>query len=527
MLARGVTWGDRKGRGRARLIVGALAVVAVASPGAMTSQPAAGETARFIVQAVPGGLEAAKSAVQRLGGRVLSPLGVINGFTASIRTGSVPALRSSSGVRTATPDARVSLQGGTYSPIYDAGAPQALAQAVGADMYWQNGFYGQGVGVAVLDSGVVKVDGLSNVSYGPDLTPEGDDVYLRNLDTFGHGTFMAGLIGGRSAGLSRPYLANYADTTYLGVAPEAKIISVKAADSIGQTYTSTIVQGIDWVVQHRTDSGLNIRVLNLSLGLPDASGYQNDPVSAAAERAWAAGIVVVAAGGNDGTVGLLLPAADPYVIATGALDSQNTVSMSDDTVAAFSNRGTASRLPDFVAPGTHLVGLRVPGSYIDQTYGSTGAVSARFFRGSGTSEAAAITSGAAALLLSQNPTAKPDQVKALLKMSARGLTAPTRSDAGTTALYVGGQFGYPSPSASQTWAHATNWSTPSTNWSGGTWAGAVWTAAGATAPTTGLSSARWTGTSWSSGRWTGAVWTSGRWTGAHWTGTSWSNAGWR
>ncbi|MDQ1709612.1 MAG: hypothetical protein QOG49_997 [Frankiaceae bacterium] len=525
MQAMGITWGDSKGRGRIRLAAAAVAVATIGLQGAATSSPA-GDPVRYIVQALPGRAAAAQHAVERLGGTIVTRLGIINGFTALLPADRARTLTGQDGVAAATVDAPVSLKGAAYAPVWDAGSPQALAQAVGADMFWQNGFYGQGVGVAVLDSGVVKVDGLTNVAYGPDLTPEGSDVYLRNLDTFGHGTFMAGLIAGRSAGLTRPYLADWRDTTYLGVAPEAKIISVKAADAIGQSYTSTIVQGIDWVVQHRRDAGLNIRVLNLSLGLPPGPTYINDPVSAAAERAWAAGIVVVASAGNDGTSGVLLPAADPYLIAAGALESQGTVSISDDTVAAFSNRGNATRTPDLVASGTHLVGLRVPGSYIDQTYGGTGLVSAKFFRGSGTSEAAAVTSGAAALLLSQNPSATPDQVKAMLRGSARMLAGFTTTSAGTGGLYVAGAFGQPVPAAAQNFPHSANWATSSADWSGGTWVGGVWTAAGQTAPTTGLSGARWTGSAWSGARWTGANWTGSRWTGSRWTGSAWSTFGW-
>lgn len=118
---------------------------------------------------------------------------------------------------------------------------------------------------------------------------------------------MSGLIAGRTDAITRPYLADYSSTSYVGTAPEAKIISVKVADAVGNTQQSTIIRGIDWVIQHQFDRGLNIRVLNLSLGATNTTGYLNDPLSAAAERAWAAGIVVVAAAGNSGSTGLLLP----------------------------------------------------------------------------------------------------------------------------------------------------------------------------------------------------------------------------
>jgi serine protease AprX len=418
----------------------------------------------------------------------------------------------------------ISLLGDAYSPVYDAASPQMLASATGANKYWSSGFFGQGIGVAVLDSGVSKVDGLRrNVFYGPDLSPEGRDVNLANLDTFGHGTFMSGLIAGRTDAATRPYLADYSATSYVGTAPEAKIISVKVADSLGNTQQSTIIRGIDWVIQHRNDPGLNIRVLNLSLGAVNSTGYLNDALSAATERAWAAGIVVVAAAGNDGSAGLLLPAADPYVIAVGAIDNINTVSVADDKLADFSNRGSVGiRTPEFSAPGTHVIGLRVPGSYIDTTFSGTGAASPSFFRGSGTSEAAAITSGAAALVLSQYPSATPDQVKALLTGHAMLLPGLNSIEAGRGGLYVAGAFGEALTSVRQAFIHSANWQTVSANWAGGSWSNNVWTGPGAPAPTVSESGSRWTGS-----RWTGAAWTGSRWTGSTWSGSRWTEYSWR
>ncbi|MDQ1726911.1 MAG: hypothetical protein QOK14_956, partial [Frankiaceae bacterium] len=342
-------------------------------------------------------------------------------------------------------------------------------------------------------------------------------------DTFGHGTFMAGLVAGRTDASVRPYLADYGATSYVGTAPEATLVSVKVADAVGNTQQSTIIRGIDWVIQHRNDPGLNIRVLNLSLGAQNTTGYLNDPLSAAAERAWDAGIVVVASAGNDGSTGLLLPAADPYVIAVGAIDNINTVSVADDTLAAFSNRGSTSvRTPDFSAPGTHVVGLRVPGSYIDNTFSGTGAASPSFFRGSGTSEAAAITSGAAALFLSAMPLARPDQVKAALTKSAMVLPGLNSTQAGTGALYVAGAFGAALLPALQTFTHATNWQATSASWTGGSWSGNVWTGPGAPAPTTTATGARWTGARWTGATWSGARWTGSTWNGARWTEYAWS-----
>src|SRR5439155_26283839 len=131
--------------------------------------------------------------------------------------------------------------------------------------------------------------------------------------------------------------------------------------------------------------------------------YLTDPLAYAAEVAWKHGILVVAAGGNDGvnTEVLADPAYDPTVLAVGADDPMGTVDRTDDTVPDFATHGTSSHKADVVAPAVHVLGLRAPGSYVDllsSFSGGKGIVGTRFQRGSGTSQAAASTSGVAALL---------------------------------------------------------------------------------------------------------------------------------
>ena len=664
MYAPGVTWADRKRRLFAAVATAAFAATGVGQVTAYANPTPVGasanESADFIVQARPGEKDVALRSITALGGEVTHTLDAVNGFTVTLPVNSLGAASTAAGVLSVTSDVPVKLQGAAYAPATEPGAPQLIAQNNGATKMWEAGSYGQGIGVAVLDSGVAKVDGLrNNVFYGPDLSPEGQDMYLRNLDTFGHGTFMAGLVAGRTDGAARPYVNNFGSSTYLGMAPEAKIVSVKVADALGNTQQSTIIRGIDWIIQHRNDPGLNIRVLNLSLGSDNTAGYQNDPLAAAAERAWAAGIVVVASAGNDGAytycapengvcnfvgtanvvfgangkfvtrqatnsiscsnsvfgdpnvgawkgcffrlvtppttkgppdnqtfcssesgtcaisgtanvafgvgnkwtfkdvtgsvacntanfgdpapgvrkacffrptgtlpvgpVGLLLPAADPYIISVGAIDNYSTAAQDDDRLADFSNRGSLEvRTPDMSAMGTHIVGLRVPGSYIDQMFGASSAASATLMRGSGTSQSAAVTSGAVALVLSRYPTATPDQVKLLLRSEAKMLPGLTRADTGRGALYVGNIVTSAPRYANQVYTRAANWSTPSTNWSGGTWSNGVWTASGTTAPTTTYTDARWTGSRWTGSRWTGSRWTGSVWSGSRWTEYSWS-----
>ena len=126
---------------------------------------------------------------------------------------------------------------------------------------------------------------------GPDLSLESQNPSLQYLDTNGHGTFMAGIIGGNDG---QP-------GGYRGVAPDSRILSVKVGDADGGVDVSQVIAAIDWVVQHRHDNGMNIRVINLSYGTNSLQPYTVDPLAYAVEQAWKAGIVVVAAAGNTGT----------------------------------------------------------------------------------------------------------------------------------------------------------------------------------------------------------------------------------
>ena len=201
---------------------------------------------------------------------------------------------------------------------------------------------------------------------GPDLSLESQDPDLTHLDTNGHGTHMAGIIAGRDDAATNP-----ADPrNFVGVAPDARLVSVKVGAASGAVDVSQLIAAIDWVVQHRRDNGLNIRVLNLSLGTDSLQPYTLDPLMYAAEVAWRKGITVVVAAGNQGTTRGRLdnPAADPFLLAVGASDTGSTVDLKDDQVAEFSSRGNGVRNPDLVAPGRSVASLRAPGGYNDTNY---------------------------------------------------------------------------------------------------------------------------------------------------------------
>ena len=351
---------------------------------------------------------------------------------------------------------------------------------------------GAGVDVALIDSGVVPVAGLAEpdrVSNGPDFSDERRNPRLATLDTFGHGTHLAGLIAGDDP-----------VTGFAGVAPRARIVNLKISGADGETSLAKVLNALEWVRANRNENGLNIRVVNLALGVEDRGDYQMDVLASEVEQLWREGIVVVAAAGNNGEDAqrLDIPAADPFVIAAGASDTRETVDPADDRVADFSSRSRV-RPPDVVAPGTDTVSLRVPGSALDVEFPGA-RVGGSYFRGSGTSQAAAVTSGLVARLLSARPELVPDQVKALLTTGAVDLVDPQEAD-GAGRLDMARTLAAPVPDVSsvvQRWAAAVvdqrtltramrdnhGYATGGAQWSGRRWSGRRW------------SGRRWSGASW-------------------------------
>ena len=509
-----------------------------------------------------------EAAVVRLGGRVVLRLPIINGFSARLPEAAVGRLRLMRGVLSVSADARVHALGDSYSPTGDGGSMYNVTLSSGAQEFWQAGYTGQGVDVAVIDSGVAPVDGLNGagkVVDGPDLSFESQASNLQYLDSFGHGTHLAGIIAGRASS-AKPGQYVGDQTNFLGMAPDARIVSVKVADAHGATDVSQVIAAISWVVEHRRDNGLNIRVLNLSYGTDSAQSYGVDPLAYAAEQAWKQGIFVVTSTGNAGFVmktgTMTNPAYDPLLMAVGATESSGKAGMSDDTVPSFSSSGGTKRRPDLVAPGTHIVSLRVPGSLIDQTYSSSGAVTDGLFRGSGTSQAAAVVSGAAALVIQQRPSITPGQLKKLLTGSttplrgqlkeaqgsgglnlAKALTLKLPSEPGTPMPSTGvgllelsrgsnhlvqdgntlaGEqdiFGAPFLSSTSASLQASG-----SSWSGGVWNGSSWS--GSSWSGSSWSGSSWSGSSWSGSSWSGSSWSGSSWSGSSWSGSSWSGSSW-
>src|SRR6476661_3230883 len=457
-----------------------------------------------------------------------------------------------------------------YDSASDPYSMQNITAADGAQAWWKSGYTGQGVDVALIDTGVSPVAGLNapgKVINGPDLSLESQNPNLKNLDTNGHGTFMAGLIAGNDGQAGG----------YRGVAPDARIVSLKVGVADGGVDVSHVIAAIDWVVQHRHDNGMNIRVINLSYGTNSAQAYGIDPLAYAVEQAWKAGIVGVAAAGNSGyqigasAQGLADPGYDPQILAVGAADTMGTAPPWDDQVGSYSassaSCSNSCRAPDLIAPGTHMQSLRVPGSYIDQN-NPAGALSDRYFRGSGTSEATAFVSGAAADLLQRYPQLTPDQAKAMLTSSCDKLASWKQSGCGELNMsrllnasvpsVFGSQqynapstgtgsleasrgsdhislngvvlqgdqdiFGEPFNSAAMAALEAAGHSWSGGNWNGSSWSGSSWS--GSSWSGSSWSGSSWSGSSWSGSSWSGSSWSGSSWSGSSWSGSSWSGSSW-
>jgi serine protease AprX len=363
-------------------------------------------TLQVIVREMTPASSDAEDTVRSLGGGIGRELPIVGGFSARIPAASLADLAASGSVAKVWGDARVDVSGDKTGK-YDSTAPNSVWRQVIRVPGATEKYNGSGVGVALLDTGVVPVPDLANrVAYRVDLTPEAD-----GYDRYGHGTHLAGIIAGdgtSSNGGNR------------GIATGANLISVKVAGWNGATDVSVVIAGLQWIVSHRAD--YNIRVANLSFGTNSKQPYALDPLDYAVEQAWFSGILVVVSAGNQGSLPgtITKPADDPYVLTVGAADLKNTLDVKDDTVADFSSVGPTQdgfAKPDVLAPGITIVSDRDPGSTIDQLH-PVAILNDNYFKGTGTSQAAAIVSGVAALMFQASPTLTPDVAKATLMGTA-------------------------------------------------------------------------------------------------------------
>jgi serine protease AprX len=306
------------------------------------------------------------------------------------------------------------------------GAQMAVTnQSIGADLVHQGGWAegigpltGKGIGIAVIDSGVADVPELrGRVVATVDLT----DDHGPGVDKNGHGTHVAGIIA--AAGQNK-----FDETS--GVAPGANIISLRVLNEKGRGLVGDVIDAIDYAIANK--DRYNIRVINMSLGGPVTQSWLDDPLCQAVERAYRAGITVVAAAGNWGKDelgrsvwgGITTPGISPFAITVGALNTKGTPYRSDDELASYSSKGPTMYdhqvKPDLVAPGNKILGLAAPGSTLVREHPElvVSMPGGKRLQLSGTSMAAAVVSGAAGLVLDRQSRLSPLAIRGLLQFSA-------------------------------------------------------------------------------------------------------------
>jgi serine protease AprX len=385
-----------------------VAALTIAIFGAQpASQRAAAErSVNVIVQKLNPFDDAPERAVVEHGGRVTHTLPIVDGFSAELPASAVDDLRATPGVRSVTEDLPVHFEGqyGVGSGVASA----AYTDIVRASDTWAGGYTGAGVGVAIIDTGINSTGDLAGkVVHAEDFS--GD---LDNIDYYGHGTFLGGLVAGSGAA---------SGGSIKGVAPGANLISLKIAGRDGSADITHVLAALQWAVSFK--DVYNIRVVNLSLGTDSSQDYRIDPFDAAVERAWQYGLVVVVSTGNNGPGAGTInkPADDPFVVTVGAIDDRTTPGRGDDVVPSYTGQGpTAANglvKPDLVAPGTHVISSRAAGSFADTNFPAARVLS-DYFKGSGTSFATPMVSAAAALALQRSPGLNPNQVKQRLTSTA-------------------------------------------------------------------------------------------------------------
>jgi len=416
-----------------------------------------------------------------------------------------------------------------------------------------SGLDGSGVGIALIDTGVAPVPGLpaSQIVNGPDLSFDSQAPHLRYLDEYGHGTHLAGIIVG-----------NDPTTGLKGIAPKAKLTSIKVGAAGGVVDVMQVIAALNWVVQHRNDDPANpIKIICLAYGTDAITDWHYDPLFFAVENALKNGILPVVAAGNSGsTLGRLNSPASDYsaLLSVGSTDTKGTLSTADDTLSTFQSIDPASKI-DVAVPGEGILSLRVPGSGVDVAFPGA-RVGENLLRGSGSSQAAAVAAGAAALLFQKRPSSDPDYIRSWFRATVKPLT-------GTNAARVKGQLSVSSALATSSFTTTAlaSWSDGSgsvetargsthvvhnnatlsgtkdifgtfnqsawvsavnakTSWNGGVWMGKRLTGDGWTGSS--WASKTWAGATWSNLDWAGQTWADDAWNGRYWAGRYWAAGDW-
>jgi serine protease AprX len=331
------------------------------------------------------------------------------------------------------------------------------ADAVRSAALLSPGLDGTGVGIAVLDSGIYSAhksftgkSGNVRVVVNKDFTGEN-----RTDDPFGHGTHVASIAAANG---------NIASATYVGIAPNANLLNLRVLTGNGTGTTSGLLKGLNWLMSNR--GVYNIRVVNLSLGAAAVDSFRYDPICRAVRKLVDAGVVVVAAAGNNGIDAqgrkiygqIHSPGIEPAAFTVGAANTYGTDSRADDTMTTYSSRGPTRGgwtdvfgvkhydnliKPDLVAPGNKIIAAESPGNLLVTQHpeldaGVSSDPSRKMMRLSGTSMATPVAAGAAALLLQANPRLTPNLVKGILMYTAQPLAGSNTFEQGMGQINIEG-----------------------------------------------------------------------------------------
>ncbi|MGD9093702.1 MAG: S8 family peptidase, partial [Anaerolineales bacterium] len=381
------------------------------------------------------------------------------------------------------------------NPLSSGPAYNTYLDTLGVSQVWDLGYDGDDIGVAIIDSGINKeADFERRIKKQISFNTNSNTVN----DTSGHGTHVAGIVGGKDQ--------DY-DGRFTGVAPGVKLLSLKISDEAGMAYESDMVEAMQWVLDNQYRQ--NIRVVNLSVNSAVESSYHDSPVNAAVEILWFNGIVVVASAGNSGNdphfnVIDTAPANDPFIITVGASHEQGTTDRTDDKLTAFSAFCTTMdgfTKPEIIAPGKHIISVLSSQShwYADHT---DRVVLEEYFRISGTSMSAPMVTGAVALLLQAEPDLTPDQVKYRLMQTGSSIAGKANDPNDYSYLDVFAAVTTPTTESANTGLEASQ---------------LLWT---------GDEPVTWTSVAWNSVAWNSVAWNSVAWNSVAWNSVAWNSVAW-
>ncbi|MDP9102115.1 MAG: S8 family serine peptidase [Actinomycetota bacterium] len=471
-----------------RSSLAALAALAIAAPAATAASRPSVPTARYVLAVAPGFNVTALPPVVVVRQR----LDAVHALVVQAPVGAVSWLISLPGVVGVSPDRALHVTGDDSPSSGGVYGPAGIGGGAGKKKA------GAGIGVALLDTGVADTAALSrsngNLVSGPNYS--GDTSGTR--DGYGHGTFMADLIAGSQVN-EHP----------VGVAPAATVVDVKVAASDGSTNLSNVLSGMDWVAKNAGQ----VQVLSLSLSATrPQDAFGRDPLTEGADAVRNAGVVVVVSAGNDPTT-VGDPGQDPYLMTVGAANTLN-----DPFTAPFSGHAVVQRLlrPDLVAPGVSILSMLPPKSAIALAHRSA-AAGHGLYRGSGTSQATALTAGAVAVFLSKHSGLSPDDVRVSFAKAAQ----PLNDAAGAGLITIPSSVSLASDNASSgaggagsSSDSAGDPSTSASSWSASSWSASSWSASS------------WSASSWSASSWSASSWSASSWSASSWSASSWSSVEW-